>query len=118
MSPERDATAKGWPARKFYLSPEAIELLEGHCKGTPLTMSAYLDMLIKNALGSIPVTKTQEPPAVSAERAKKAALDRGIAEARQTFAVPDGHEVVRNREGRAIGTRQNQPAKKDQPFDL
>lgn len=38
---------KGWPARKLYLSPEAIALMENHCKGTPLTMSAYVDMLIK-----------------------------------------------------------------------
>lgn len=41
---------KGWPARKFYLSAEAIALMENHCKGTPLSMSAYLDMLIKRDL--------------------------------------------------------------------
>ena len=41
---------KGWPARKLYLSPEAIAMMENHCKGTPLTMSAYVDMLIKRDL--------------------------------------------------------------------
>lgn len=114
MSPERDATAKGWPARKFYLSPEAIELLEGHCKGTPLTMSAYLDMLIKNALGNIPVIKSQvfkvEPPVASEERAKKAALERGIEQARR--AIPGSTGVVPHAD------RFTTAAKKDQPFDL
>lgn len=45
---------KGWPARKLYLSPEAIALMENHCKGTPLTMSAYVDMLIKRDLTENP----------------------------------------------------------------
>ena len=80
----------GWPAKKFYLSPEAIELLRQHCEGTPLTMSAYLDLLIKQNLGAAPPAPfpprpKMEPPAVSAERAKKAALDRGINEARQAL---------------------------------
>lgn len=87
----------GWPAKKFYLSPEAIELLRQHCEGTPLTMSAYLDLLIKQNLSPDSAVRrpptVAEPPIASAERAKKAALDRGIKEARQAI-------------------------KKEQPFDL
>lgn len=87
---------KGWPARKLYLSPEAIALMENHCKGTPLTMSAYVDMLIKSDLQQkqrepeppagyahvIGPTSRNEPPAVAEERAKQAALQRGIGEAK------------------------------------
>lgn len=92
---------KGWPARKLYLSPEAIALMENHCKGTPLTMSAYVDMLIKRDLeqpspyvpGALAATVKPEifdaykgtplePPAITEERAKQAALQRGIGEAK------------------------------------
>src|SRR5689334_10575727 len=87
---------KGWPARKLYLSPEAIALMENHCKGTPLTMSAYVDMLIKRDAtplkrvepGEFEVPKRPggpppaETPAVADERAKQAALQRGIGEAK------------------------------------
>lgn len=94
---------KGWPARKLYLSPEAIALMENHCKGTPLTMSAYVDMLIKRDLTenqyppphtlpeiarrvaeneALGATDRGEPPAVAEERAKQAALQRGIGEAK------------------------------------
>lgn len=45
-------TARGWKAKKYYLSDEAIALLMEHCSGTPLTMSAYLDGLIKRELDS------------------------------------------------------------------
>lgn len=51
----------GWPAKKFYLSPEAIELLRQHCEGTPLTMSAYLDLLIKQNLGAAPPSSKFPP---------------------------------------------------------
>lgn len=49
-----DETAKGWKSRKYYLSDEAIALLVEHCNGTPLTMSAYLDGLIKRELYHAP----------------------------------------------------------------
>jgi len=56
---------KGWPARKLYLSPEAIALMEAHCKGTPLTMSAYVDMLIKRdaAIPTRPGGPSSQPKA-------------------------------------------------------
>ena len=78
---------RGWPARKFYLSPEAISLVEKHCAGTPLTMSAYIDALIKRDLAP---PQPIEPPAASAERARQAALNRGIAAAKE--AIREGLE--------------------------
>lgn len=90
----------GWPARKFYLSPEAFDLLKAHCEGTPLTMSAYVDMLIKQALNPIVATNRGEPPAVAEERARKAALERGITEAhaavnaRQTPTIEQSKQAM------------------------
>lgn len=52
-------TARGWKAKKYYLSDEAIALLVAHCKGTPLTMSAYLDGLIKHELDHPAVTEAR-----------------------------------------------------------
>lgn len=119
-----EETARGWRAKKYYLSEEAIQLLAAHCKGTPVTMSAWLDAVIKQHLSprtieKLPVENTgldemrklidegrrqiaeltgldrnyalearqnrrdiePEPPAASDARARRAALDRGIAEA-------------------------------------
>lgn len=45
-----EETARGWKAKKYYLSDEAIALLVAHCKGTPYTMSAWIDMTIKREL--------------------------------------------------------------------
>lgn len=101
----------GWPAKKFYLSLEAIELLRQHCEGTPLTMSAYLDLLIKQNLSSDSAVRrptVAEPPAVSAERAKKAALDRGIEQVRG----------VRKQEDAAALQELARAAKQEKPFDL
>lgn len=50
---EGDETAKGWKGRKYYLSDEAIALLMEHCRGTPLTMSAFIDDMVKRELGLV-----------------------------------------------------------------
>jgi len=47
---DAETTSRGWKRKKYYLSDEAVALLVAHCKGTPLTMSAYLDGLIKDQL--------------------------------------------------------------------
>lgn len=48
---EGEKTGRGWRAKKFYLSDEAAALLKAHCEGTPLTMSACIDQLVKDKLG-------------------------------------------------------------------
>ena len=117
---EGDQTAKGWVGRKFYLSREAVALLADHCKGTPLTMSAYIDGLIKRELDS------------PAERFLRGANQR------ETFTTQDGtvlptatESTERHKEQRAAyekaggfdgvvkrstTTPDKQPAKKE--FDL
>lgn len=44
-------TGRGWRGRKYYLSDEAVALLKAHCHGTPYSMSAALDLMIKERLG-------------------------------------------------------------------
>lgn len=84
----------GWPAKKFYLSPEAIELLRQHCEGTPLTMSAYLDLLIKQNLSAEPPSSKFPPrPKTGVLRDKTDDYESRIDAARQA-------------------------TKKEQPFDL
>lgn len=93
MPPEIDATKRGWLGRKYYLSPEAIELLESHCKGTPLTMSAYLDLLIKQGLAP-PSSPFPPRPKTGAPRDKTDDYESRVDAARQ------------------------QPTKKDPDFDF
>lgn len=85
----------GWPAKKFYLSPEAIELLRQHCEGTPLTMSAYLDLLIKQNLAAEPYTPSKAPS-----------------------SPPVDGKVLYGGARSASKIQPKQPVKKDQPFDL
>ena len=53
---------KGWRAHKYYLSDEAVELLEAHCRELHIPMSSYLDMLLKQNLAAATNAPTLFPP--------------------------------------------------------
>lgn len=133
-----EETARGWKAKKYYLSAEAIELLAAHCKGTPLTMSAWIDMTIKRELDSPAerFLREQQPVETMQKlldegRRQLADLTNAGRDAnetraklppnRTTFVVPAGYEAVRDAEGRATGDVRpivKQPTKKDFKVDL
>lgn len=119
-------TARGWHARKYYLSDEAIALLVEHCKGTPLTMSAYLDQLIKQELGEPRVGWT--PEEVQAHEAEfRRVLDEGQRQIAELTAAYDKPRTITTQDGTTLpvppmkhtDTRsEKQPTKKDFKVDI
>jgi len=118
--------AKGWPGRKFYLSNEAFALLKAHCEGTPLTMSAYLDGLIKAQLDSpaerflrtqdgtlLPIAPAETVADTSKDGNEAARIAKRIAEIESTGRPPrDPREPLGDFQ------KVKQPAKKDFKIDL
>jgi hypothetical protein len=109
---------------KYYLSDEAIRLLVAHCAGTPMTMSAYLDQLIKTDLSSPQTAELRPIPMDPVTAELKKLLDEGrrqIAELTTPVVPPMTHtdiragtDVPRHRE--RIEDQKPVPNKKD--FDL
>jgi len=122
--------AKGWPGRKFYLSNEAFALLKAHCEGTPLTMSAYLDGLIKAQLDSAAERFLREQPSAKvthsgSEEAREMAETIADALSKITGVDPiKAVEVPTTATGRLTRLTpepqeiKKQPAKKDFKIDL
>jgi hypothetical protein len=105
---EGDTTARGWRGKKYYLSDEAIALLVAHCKGTPLTMSAYLDQLIKAEL--TPRGIASLPPAAAEVHEVLAEGKHQLDELRAPILDP-----VKTRN---LVLEPKQPTKKDFDIDL